>query len=261
MSRGASAMIRSIESRRPMRALFLLAAAGTAPFFACSSSSPDGSAGGATGGHHADGGASATGGEGTGGYPAGGGDTAGGAGGASGAGGDPGGGGSSDGGTPAMGGLGGASGGGGSGGGTFEACGPEPALELQGPAVPPVIMLDEPAPVPTGGALVDGIYDLVSFVFYEEFPLESLAQDFRQVIRVRDGGVMIDSFQVARGNPAAWSYAVSEVEGPQMTITVTCPSIYVGVAQPQMYSANPGEVIMFIDHWPGIAVARHVLRE
>lgn len=157
--------------------------------------------------------------------------------------------------------MGGLGGGGGSGGGPFEACGPEPVPEVQGPFVPPEIVLDEPAPVPTGGELVDGNYDLVSFVFYEDFPLESLAQDFRQVIRVRGGGTMMDAFSVARGNPAAWSYAVSEVEGPQMTITVTCPSIYVGVAQPQMYSASPGQLAVFIAHGSAIAVATHVLRE
>lgn len=229
---------------RRLRALFhttsgvlLVSSAGAMSALACSgSSNPDGGAGGAAGGQDG-GGGSATGGTLTGGAPTGGGDT-GGEGGIAPSGGAPGG-----------------------GGGPFEACGPEPVPEVQGPFVPPEIVLDEPAPVPTGGELVDGNYDLASFVFYEDFPLESLAQDFRQVIRVRGGGTMMDAFSVARGNPAAWSYAVSEVEGPQMTITVTCPSIYVGVAQPQMYSASPGQLAVFIAHGSAIAVATHVLRE
>lgn len=150
---------------------------------------------------------------------------------------------------------------GGTGGLSYELCGPEP-LELMGPVIEPMVVLDQSAPTPMGGTMVDGIYDLVSYVFYGEFDVSALPDDYRQVIRVREGGTRVDSFSASFGSLRETSISVSglDVSETALVATLECPSDSAGGMGEQPYTATPTTVTFFVPQGPG-AVTTHVLRE
>jgi hypothetical protein len=187
--------------------------------------------------------------------------------------------GSATGGAPAAGGAGGAgggdtSGGGasggqsgsggveGSGGAVSGTCG-EPPLQVMGPDVVSTEMIGTAMPTALGGPLVDGIYDAATQVFYEDFPLESLAPNFRQAIRVRQGGTLLDSFSVQQPDQSSiqsWTMAVVP-SGGELEVTIVCPTDLAGDGGPLSYTASPGRIDLYVDYGATVGIISHVLRE
>jgi hypothetical protein len=145
----------------------------------------------------------------------------------------------------------------GSGGAPVGTCG-DPPLEVMGPAVETSKLVDVPLPPAQGGPLVDGIYDATTQVFYGEFNLDALVGGFRQVIRVREGGTMMDWFSIS-GGPQSFSFSVVP-SGPNLDLTPVCPNPS-DASGPQPYKAAPGQLQMYVDYGSTTAIVTHVLRD
>jgi len=151
-------------------------------------------------------------------------------------------------------------GGQGTGGADYETCGPDPILQTTGPAIDPVEVLGEIAPSPAGGTLVDGIYDLVSTVYYG--PAPTTVGDFRQAVRIRGGGTAIDILKTGENDAREITATIAPIEPPatSMTLTVLCPSDIAGNTGPQDYTAAGDELIIFTDGG-SVCVTTHTRRQ
>ena len=144
----------------------------------------------------------------------------------------------------------------GSGGATLSAtCGPEPALQVMGPPLEVTKLPDVPAPPPQGGALVDGIYDATTEVFYGETAQTFLP--FQDVIRVRDGGTMLDWFTVTE---IVQSYTYEVVpSGDTLEMTRLCPED-LDTPEPRQYTATPGQIQIYAHLFDVIFILTYVRR-
>lgn len=237
----------------------LLACSGMAPAEGSGGTGSNGTGGATSGG----GGAGAGGGALTGGQTSVGGDA-----GAGGDAGEPGGGGTGASGDP----TGGAGGDGGAapgaGGTPMGMCG-EPPLEVMGPAVVHSVA-NAPAPPEQGGALVDGLYDATTQVRYYSYTLPAQDPNFRQVLRIRDGGTTLEWFSVQQPAGPGFVSVQSQMvgitsSGSELIMAPICPNDGGGATFAMPYSARPGEIDLYVDYADGpetrYGVITHVLRQ
>jgi len=128
----------------------------------------------------------------------------------------------------------------GSDGAGAQACGVEPELEV-GAGMVQVSIKNDPLPAPTGGPLVDGTYDLASWVVYGDPSLDFTGLDLREAIRVRDGGRVLDD-RTADDEISSMAIGPRAAGAVALELSMICP--LAASLGPVDYSASPGQLVI-----------------
>jgi len=152
--------------------------------------------------------------------------------------------------------LNGGSSSGGTGGGS--SCNTEP-LDPPTQAAAPRVDLENQPPVPAGGMVVDGIYDQIDYVFYEEVNLSVLVPS-RQAMRFSSGGKTVDiARQSATGGRLDVTLKV-DTEGTRLALTVVCPEGLAGAVEESRYTAVGEDLWVFLEQLGSTAVIHYAQR-
>ena len=112
-------------------------------------------------------------------------------------------------------------------------------------------MTAEPAPLPSGGQLVDGVYDSVAYHVHGEMPLGA-NMPFQQTMAVRNVGQVLEIARVRPDGNLLNATFDTLVEDEFLTLTANCPAELAGKASRLAFTADPDEIVIFSTRTDGI---------